>query len=126
MSQRVTIDGGDMRARLRSSRHASRPASYAQRPAAQHSRQLFQDVLTTQQATTIPQILNIPAPQSTIAEPPKAVIPAPVIPQAAAQYPASSWQNKPPTPHRAFMTIPHKPQSSKVLMRQTGSAATQK
>lgn len=44
MSQRVTLDEPDMRARLRSHGHAQRQAAYSPRETAQPSRKLFQDV----------------------------------------------------------------------------------
>jgi sortase (surface protein transpeptidase) len=100
MSQRVTLDDVEMRARLkRSPRHVM----YTQRPVSQPARQLFQDV------RPIPkhQAVSTPKPVQQALAPSSPTTPVLVKPVAVK------------APQRQIVSVPaHQPQRSQVLMRQ--------
>ena len=106
MSQRVTLDDTDIRARLRSHSRATFSPTYAQRPLARTSHQLFQDINTASAQRTF--VISEPAPKQTA---PIAVTP-------------SVRLISPPAGPRPFEIPPtkqalaaRKPQRSQVLMR---------
>ena len=118
MSQRVTLDDAEMRARLRPLGHAARPAAYVARPAAEPSRKLFQDVKAVDDFK-LPQAFSQPIPiqQPTV---------APTYPPLTAteltllvNQPAKVSVLTPSVPDRQiFSTVPHKPDPSIVLKRE--------
>ncbi len=107
MSQRVTLDDTDMRARMRPLRHVVRSAAYAPRPGAAHSRKLFQDIGMVD-GFQLPQEFT------------KSTTHTPMLKASVAGRKNASPTKMVDVAHRrSYHVAAHKPEHSKVLRRES-------
>ncbi|MGH7241590.1 MAG: class F sortase [Candidatus Saccharimonadales bacterium] len=131
MSQKVTLDDEMMRARLRSFRHVSRPATYTERSVAQPSRQLFQNAKLADVAPLLeshfsqPKLAHSkPLVAASVKSTPKQF--SDIRPLKSVDTLAPQTVKKKAVPRQMTTATAHKPESSKVLMREAAIAATKK